>query len=340
MSRKLKILLLFDSAGNPPADQDFTEQLKNPDWKTEADILKTLNDLGHDVRMLGIYDNPHLILQEVKEHPPELIFNLVEHFRDNPSLERNIIALLELLGIPFTGCGLTGVMLCKNKGLTKKILSYHRIDVPDFEIFYRDKPIHRPKKLSFPILIKPLREQASYGISQASFVESDQDFNERIRFTHEKLNRDAIAEEYIEGRELYVSILGNDRLEVFPLREIKFTQIPEEEPKFATYRAKWDDNYRKRWGIKNVFADNLPDGLQEKVEKICKKVYRVLQICGYARLDLRLTPEGKIIILEANPNPMLAEEEDFAESARKQGLDYPTMVQRILNLALSGNAVD
>lgn len=340
MSRKLKMLVLFDSAGKPPADQDFTEQLKSPDWKTEANVIKTLNDLGHEVRMLGVYDDPNLILQEVKEHPPEIIFNLVEHFRENPSLERNIIALLELLGIPFTGCGLTGVMLCKNKGLTKTILTFHRIGVPEFASFYREKPIHRPKRLSFPILVKPLREQASYGIAQASFVENDPDFLERVRFIHEKLNRDVIAEEYIEGRELYVSILGNDRLEIFPLREIKFGEIPDEEPKFATYKAKWDDNYRKRWGIKNTFADKLPEGIQPKIESLCKRAYHALQVKGYARLDLRLTPEGKIVVLEVNPNPMLAEDEDFAESARKHGIDYPNLIQRILNLSLSRSNID
>jgi D-alanine-D-alanine ligase len=225
-------------------------------------------------------------------------------------------------------------MICKNKGLTKKILTYHRVKVPDFAIFPCGKPIHRPKRLKYPVFIKPLRDQGSYGIAQASFVESNADFIERVHFIHERFHQDAIAEEYIEGRELYVSILGNERLEVFPVREMIFSEIPDEEPKFATFKAKWDQEYRKRWGIKNTFANNFPEETPEDIAVLAKKVYHALQIRGYARLDLRLTPEGAIVVIEANPNPMLAKDEDFSLSAQKGGIEYPQLIQRILNLAL------
>ena len=156
-----------------------------------------------------------------------------------------------------------------------------------------------------------------------------------MRFIHERLNQEALAEEYVEGRELYVSIIGNRQLQVFPIREVIFSEIPEGKPRFSTFKAKWDDAYRQRWGIQNIFAQPLPEGAAERIAKICKKVYRVLRIRGYGRIDLRVTPAGDIVILEANPNPNLADDDEFAQSALKTGLTYERLVQRILRLALS-----
>ena len=152
-------------------------------------------------------------------------------------------------GLPFTGCGSVGLTLCKHKGISKKILSYHRIHVPEFAIIPRGKRIARPKRLKFPILIKPLKEEASLGISQASFVETDEQFNERVQFIHTKHDNDVIAEEYIEGRELYVSIVGNHRLQVFPVRELVFKEVQPDEPKIATYKAKWDKGPALVWYV-------------------------------------------------------------------------------------------
>ena len=332
--KKLKILVLCDYPGPPPASQEFTEELKKDDWKTEANVVNALKELGHEIRVVAVYDDISAIIGEVKTNPPDVAFNLVEQFKNFSHYERNIAALLELFGLPYTGCDVPGLMICKNKGLTKKILTYHRVKVPDFAIFPCGKPIHRPKRLRYPVFIKPLRDQGSYGIAQASFVESDADFMERVHFIHDRFHQDAIAEEYIEGRELYVSVLGSERLEVFPVREMIFSEIPDEEPKFATFKAKWDMEYRKRWGIKNTFADKLPKGIPEGIVVLAKKVYHALQIRGYARLDLRLTPQGSVVVIEANPNPMLAKDEDFALSAQRAGLEYPQLIQRILNLAL------
>ena len=167
--------------------------------------------------------------------------------------------------------------------------------MPDFVTIARGKRIARPEQLKFPILVKPLKEEASYGISQASFVETDEQFRERVAFIHEKYDNDVIAEEYIEGRELYVSLLGNHRLQVFPIRELVFKEVPPDEPKIATYQAKWDEEYRKRWGLQNQFAEDLDPALVAKIEQTCKRIYRLLTIDGYARLDLRLTPRTKSI---------------------------------------------
>lgn len=335
MKKGLKVLALFDTAGTPPADQDFSRELKTEDWRAEADVIGALKKLGHEVRTLGVFDEPGLILDEVKSHPPDAVFNLTEHFNNHSAYDQNIASLLEMLGVRYTGSGPTGLTLCKNKGMTKEILAYHRIRFPAYAIFPPGTTIRKPKRLAFPLFIKPIREEASYGISQDSFVESDEAFEERVRFIHERMNQEALAEEYIEGRELYVSILGNSRLQVFPLREVIFSEIPEGRPRFSTFKAKWDNAYRQRWGIQNIFAQPLPDGMTERIAKICKRVFRVLRIQGYGRIDLRLAPDGDIVILEANPNPNLAGDDEFAQSALKAGLTYEGLIQRILLLALS-----
>jgi D-alanine-D-alanine ligase len=335
MKQRLKVLALFDSAGTPPADQDFSRELQTEDWKAEAHVIETLRGLGHEVRTIGVYDEPGLIVEEVKTHPPDIVFNLTEHFNNRSAYDQNVASLLEMMGVRYTGTGPTGLTLCKNKGMAKEILAYHRIRFPAFAIFPPGSAIRRPKRLAFPLFIKPLKEEASYGISQDSFVESDQAFEERVRFIHDRMNQEALVEEYIEGRELYVSILGNKRLQVFPLREVIFSEIPEGRPRFSTFKAKWDDAYRKRWGIQNIFAQPLPEGTAERIAQICKKVYRVLRIRGYGRIDLRVAPDGDIVILEANPNPNLAGDDEFAQSALKAGLTYEGLIQRILDLAFS-----
>lgn len=336
--RKYKILVLFDTAGTPPSKQDFTKELQTEDWAAEAHIIEALHKLGHEVRTIGVYDEPGMIIDEIKTHPPDVVFNLTEHFNAVSEHDRNVAGLLEMMDVPYTGSSPTGLTLCKNKGMAKEILSYHKIRVPNFAIFTPGATIRRPKRLNFPLFIKPLKEEASYGISQDSFVTDDGAFEERIRFIHERMGQEALAEEYIEGRELYASILGTDRLRVFPLREVVFSEVPDGQPRFSTFKAKWDDAYRKRWGIENIFANPLPDGTEARIARISKSVYRALRIRSYGRIDLRLTPQNEIVVLEANPNPNLERTDEFAQSAMKAGLSYERLIQSILNLALKGSS--
>ena len=270
-----------------------------------------------------------------KPSQPDVIFNLADQFKNNRGFDQNIVSFLEMQGVPFTGCSATGLVLCKHKGISKKILHYHRIRVPNFVVIPRGQRIVRPKQLKFPILVKPVKEEASYGISQASFIETDEQFRERAAFIHEKHDADVIAEEYIEGRELYVGLMGNLRLKVFPIRELVFREVPPDEPKIATYRAKWDEEYRKRWGLQNKFAVGLEPALVARIEETCKRIYRLLTIDGYARIDLRLTPNNEIYFIEANPNPILAEDEDFAQAAGKAGLPYPQLIDRIIRQGMN-----
>jgi D-alanine-D-alanine ligase len=334
VKKKLKVLVLFDGTSPTTLDQDFTKELKTKDWKTEADVMAALGKLGHTGEHLAIYDDVDLVRQKLETFAPDVLFNLVEQFRNNPGFDQNIASFFEMQDLPFTGCGSTGLTICKHKGISKKILHYHRIHVPNFLVIPRGQRVARPKQLKFPTLVKPVKYEASCGISQASFVQNEEQFRERVAFIHEKHNSDAIAEEYIDGRELYVSMIGNVRLTVFPIRELVFREVPPNEPKIATYNAKWDEEYRKRWGLENQFAEDLDPALVTDIEDTCKAIYRLLTINGYARIDLRLTSENKLYFIEANPNPILADDEDFALSAAKAGLPYPDLIERIVRLGI------
>jgi D-alanine-D-alanine ligase len=334
VKKKLNVLVLFDGTSPTTLDQDFSKELKTKDWKTEADVMSALATVGHEAEHLAIYDDVDLVRQKLETCQPDILFNLVEQFRNNPGFDQNIASFFEMLGLPFTGCGSTGMTLCKHKGISKKILHYHGIHVPHFVVIPRGQRFARPKQLKLPALVKPVKEEASYGISQASFVQNEEQFRDRVGFIHEKYNSDAIAEEYIEGRELYVSLIGNVRLNVFPIRELVFREVPPNEPKIATYNAKWDEEYRKRWGLENQFAEDLDPALVTTIQETCKDIYRLLTIDGYARIDLRLTPENKLYFIEANPNPILANDEDFALSAVKGGFSYPQLVDRIVRLGM------
>jgi len=334
VQRQLKVLALFDAIAPTTLDQDLSAELQTQDWKTEANVLAALGELAILTEHLAIFDDLDLLTRKLQRFEPDVIFNLADQFKNNRAFDQNIVSFLEMHGLPFTGCGSTGLTLCKHKAISKKILGYHRIRVPEFTVIARGRRGARPRRLHFPILVKPLKEEASYGIAQASFVETDEQFKERVQFIHDHYGNDAIAEEYIEGRELYVSILGNRRLQVFPIRELVFKEVPPDEPKIATYKAKWDEEYRKRWGLQNQFAENLDPAVERRIAETCKRIYRLLTIDGYARLDLRLTPANELYFIEANPNPILAADEDFAQSALKAGLPYPRLIEQIIRLGI------
>ncbi len=334
MAKKLKVLALFDAVRPTTLDQDLSAELKTVDWKTEAALLQALDTLGHTHEQLALFDNLDLLRQKLQTFTPDVIFNLADQFRNNRAFDQHIASYLALHDIPFTGCGPTGLTLCKHKGISKKILSYHRIHTPAFVLIPRGRRPVRPKHLRFPILVKPLKEEASYGIAQASFVETDDQFRERVTFLHENTGNDVIAEEYIEGRELYVSLIGNHRLQVLPIRELVFREVPPDEPKIATYKAKWDEAYRQKWGLENRFAEGLEPAVVRHIESVCKRIYHLLTIDGYARIDLRLNARNELYFIEANPNPALAPDEDFAESARQAGIAYPQLIDRLARLGM------
>jgi D-alanine-D-alanine ligase len=331
----VKVLVLFDMARKAAPGETFSPQVlqEKEDKQTEADVLSCLERLGHEVQTLPVFNDVVSIIEKLKEFAPDVVFNLTESFHHNRAHEPNIPALLELMRVRYTGAKPDGLILCKDKALAKKVLLYHRLRVPHFVISPESRPLKRLKRFVFPAFVKPVGEESSDGIAKASFAKSEEEALERAHFIHEKFQCDALIEEYIEGRELYLSVMGNRRLTVFPPREIFFEQMPEDEPKFATFKAKWDDAYRKKWGIKNGPARELPEGLQERLTRQARKVYRALKIRGLGRIDVRLTGSGEIVIIEANPNPSLAREEDFAQAAASSGMEYDQLIQKLLDSA-------
>jgi len=331
--KKLRLLALMDEELVPPDDVRGID-VSDVEWKTEFDVVSTLRELGHEVQCLGVRSDLGAIRTAVTELQPHVVFNLLEDFHDVPIYDQNLVSYLELLGVPYTGCNPRGLMLARDKGISKKLLSYHRIPVPEFAVFRMGTAVRRPRRLAFPLIVKSLTKEGSAGIAQTSLVTDDDKLAERVAFIHKRLRTDAIVERFIDGRELYVGILGNARLQVFPVWELLFTKAPEELPKIATEKVKWDAAYRSRHGIKTAVAKGLPDSQVSQIRNLCKRIYRVLELSGYARIDLRLDAEGRIYVLEANPNPQLAYGEDFAESAEKAGVSYNGLIQRIVNLAL------
>lgn len=333
MKGRKKVLLVFDSPYFTPRGHDFKEEFKDLDWSAESAVHKALLECGHEVSLLGLYNDIVLLIEEIKENKPDVIFNLTEVFKQKSHFDKNIAWLLEALDVPYTGASPASLLICNNKALCKKIFSYHRIKIPHFYVFYRKRRVKMIKKLRLPLIVKPLCEEASRGISQASIADSGDYLVERVGFIHEKMHMDAIAEEYIDGRELYVSVLGDKKIKVLPPREMKFGEFPEDEPRIATYKAKWDYDYRKKWGIKNVFAGRLPNGVNKKIEEVCKRAYRALDMHSYARFDIRITPDNNVYIIEANANPNLDRDDEVAQAAEKFGISYPKLIEKIISLA-------
>jgi D-alanine-D-alanine ligase len=331
--RKLRILALMHEELVPPPEATSTESL-TADWKTEFDVLSFLRDMGHEVHPLGVGDDLRVIRQGLDEMQPHIAFNLLEHFLGVPVFDQNVVSYLELLRLPYTGCNPRGLLLARDKGLSKQLLAYHRIPVPEFAVFQRGRAVRRPKRLEFPLIVKSLTYEASVGISQASVVDDDTRLRERVQFIHESIGGDAIAERFIDGRELYVGALGNQRVGMLPVWELFFTRMGEDTWHIATDRVKFNSAYQKKHGIRTDPAKDLDDDARDHIHKLCKRAFRALGLSGYARIDLRRDEAGKVYVIEANPNPQLAYGEDFAESAEHAGISYQELLQRILNLGL------
>jgi D-alanine-D-alanine ligase len=326
--RKLRIVVLMHDYLVPPDDLTGLD-LMTVTWKTEHDVLVTLREMGHDVRPVGIKDDLTVIRRAVEEFKPHIAFNMMENFREIGAFDHNIVSYLELLRVPYTGCNPRGLMLARDKALSKTLLSYHRIPVPDFVVVHVGRKPRRPKRLAFPLIVKSLTEEASIGISQASVVADEDRMRERVEFIHSSVGTDAIIERYMDGRELYVGIIGNQRLRVLPVWELHFTKMPDDVHRIATERVKWSPTYQRKYGIKTR-ETRLPDGVAPGIQRLCKRVYRTLDLSGYARIDIRMDEAGRVFVIEANPNPQLAWGEDFAESAERAGLDYDALLQQIL----------
>ena len=338
--KKLRVLALMHPDLVPPPDAASLSLEERFRYKTEYDVVNTLQQLGHEVRALGVQDELHPIRNAVDDFKPDLAFNLLEEFQGNVLFDQNVVSLLELLRVPYTGCNPRGLIISREKALSKKLLVYHRIRVPAFHAFPMGLKVRRPRQLAFPLIVKSLTEHSSLGISKASIVHDDAELSDRVKFVHRRVKTDAIAEQFIEGREVYVAVLGNERLTALPARELVIASEHSDPPVIATEKVKHDLEYQERHGIEQKPAVDLLPAVQSALPHLSKRIYRILGLSGYARIDYRISPDGLIWCLEANPNPEISQGEEFASAALQAGIAYPELLQRLLNLGLKGTAFE
>lgn len=331
---KLRILALVDPGLVPPAEVGSRAERDAGAWRMEYDVVSTLRKLRHEVRCVEVNDDLSVIRQAISEQDPHVVFNMFEQFADNALFDQHVVSYLELLGVPYTGCNPRGLTLARDKALSKKVLSYHRILVPQFHVFPRGHKVRGVGRLKFPLFVKSLVEEGSAGISRASIVHDERKLRERVAFVHESVGTAAIAEEYIEGRELYVAVMGNRRLETFPVWELFFENLPPGAPAIATDRVKWSAKHQEKLGVYSGPAEGLSAAMLTRISQLSKRIYRALCLSGYARLDFRLRDDGALYLLEANPNPDISHDEAFCESSYLVGYTYRKLLQHILQLGL------
>ena len=332
--KRLRVLVLVHESLVPPENLDGYTDQQVDEWRSEYDVRAMLQAMGHQVLMLGLGDNLADLRNAIVEWQPDIAFNLLEEFQGIVTHDQHVVSFLELMRQPYTGCNPRGMMISRDKVLSKQVLSYHRIPTARFALLPRGRRFSAPRRLKFPLFVKSATEDASRGISQASIVRDAVRLRERVEFIHEQTDSDALVEEYIEGRELYVGVLGNERLTSFPIWEMDFGTLPEVMAGIATRKVKWDRKYQAKHGIATGPARDLPDGMGSRVARLARRIYRALSLSGYARIDLRLRPDGGIFVLEANANPNLSQIEDFSVSALSAGVGYDALLGRILQLGL------
>jgi D-alanine-D-alanine ligase len=332
--KKLRVLVIMHQDLIPPDTLDGVENVEKEPWRTEYDVISTLRGMGHDVVPAGVRAELGVIQEALEQHKPHVAFNLLEEFDGYPFFDQHVVSYLELNKQKYTGCNPRGLTLAHDKALTNQILSFHRIHLPRFALFRRNRSVRRPNRLSFPLLVKSVSDEGSLGIAQASIVRNDEKLKERVDFIHRNNCTDAIAEEYIEGREIYVAVMGNEKLQTFTPWELEMTNLPDGAANIATSKMKWDAEYQKKIGLVTRPAE-LDAQKRMEFERLSKRIYRILGISGYARLDYRMREDGRIYMLEANPNPQIAHNEDFADSAEHSGVTYEALLWKVLTLGMS-----
>jgi len=344
----LKIAILYDTwddgAEEPTADVPVEEKPKRrrKGRKTKKvrrplldreEIHEALQKLGHEPSYL-VVDGEDPSLLAVAKSKSDLIFNLSESYAGDDTKDMNLAAYLDLLEIPYTGAGPRGLFLAQNKALAKKLFHFHDIRTPFFAVSYKGQLDHA-HDIAFPLIVKPLAEDGSIGIDALSVVSSVKELMERIHYIHESFDCPALIEEYIEGREIYGAVLGNDKPEGLPLVEMDLSNLPEGTPRIAGTEVKWEkdsDAYKK---TRSAVAMDLDEETTQHLQQTAVAAYQALQLRDYGRIDMRLTPEGKIYVIEANPNPWLSSGAEFAMAAKKSGRSYADLMQDIVDLAMT-----
>ena len=331
--KRLRALVLVHATLVPPDSLRGVPEKEIDEWRTEYDVISHLKAAGHEVMPLGVSDNLTELRRAIIDWKPDIVFNLLEEFDGIVTYDQHVVAFLELMHQPYTGCNPRGMLLSRDKVLSKQLLSYHRVPTPQFVVFPRGRTPRLPKRLRFPMFVKSSTEDASLGIAHASVVSDERGLKERIEFIHEQTHSDALVEEYIEGRELYVGVIGNDRLKVLPVWEMTFGSLPQSLPAIATRKVKWDRSYQQKYGITTAAAAGPPRGRpgaaraaleahlpRAAPDRLCAHGFQAAgrrrAVCRSRRTRTRTSPRR----------------EDFAQSALTAGMNYPDVLKRILKL--------
>jgi len=335
-----RILVLYDLPESVAEHAEPRYLLDHEDRPTERDVTRAIKKLGLDLHVHGVFDQIKDLWQRLESIKPDVVFNLCETYCGDRAHEGDVASILELAKIPYTGSHPAALHLCKDKGATKKIAAWDGIQVPAFRVLTKNEFRFSPFPSRFPLIVKPLNREASEGIAKASIVDSWQACEERATWIAHKLKSDVIIEEYIHGREIYIGVIESDGVVTpLPPRELFFENLDKTEPMVATYRAKWDHAYRAKWGISTGRATDLAKASVQSLHDASVKIFKALGLHGYARIDWRLTAEGDPVFLEANPNPALSQDDDFALAAKAAGYSYGELVAEILSSAISTDQI-
>jgi D-alanine-D-alanine ligase len=336
---KLHIVVLYDRWEEPDEGPAAAAGEKTPITRTldkkevEDEVAEALGKLGHEAT-LHVLDGSTRSLHALARMECDLVFNLAESFGGNDTADYCIAAYLELLDKRITGSGSHGLLYGQDKANAKKILEFHGIHTPVFARSYRGR-LDFSHDLEFPVIVKPAREDGSIGIEFSSVVSSIRELMERIDWLHANFDSPVLIEEYVEGREMYVGVIGNDNPEALPVIELDLSKLPEGRPRIAGAEVKWGKGTRAYRDTKSAVADDLPDETAALLQQTAVGVFQSLELRDYARIDMRLRPDGRVAVIEANPNPWLASKAEFAMAARKAGRTYSQLIEEIVDLAMS-----
>ena len=302
-------------------------------WRTEYHVMRGLEAQGHHVEQLGLDASLAPLHEALDRFAPHVVFNLLIELRDSGGYEPHVVAALEARGMPYTGCNSEGLVLTRDKAITKKLLAWHGIPTPEFATFRRGRR-HRECRLGFPLIVKPIDEGGSTGIRRGSLVHGAPALARRVAWVHEHCGCDAIAERYINGREITVGLLGNRRPRCLPLWETHFDGLPNGVPRIATERIKWNLKHRRACAVRSGPARRLPAGAADAIRLLARRAWRVLRLSGFARIDFRIDAAGRSWLIDVNANPDIDFHEDFARSAARDGLPPTRLLQRLIDLGL------
>ena len=344
MSReKLKVAILYDvfeeepEPPPPPPEKPSktrgkpVKRAKKREKHDREEIFEALVKLGHEA-VYQVVDGRDQSLIALARSEADLFFNLTESYAGDDTMDMNLAAYLDLLGKPYTGAGPHALYLAQDKALAKKIFAFHGIRTPFFATSYKGRLDHS-HDIAFPLIVKPTSEDGSIGIDAGSVVGSVKELMERIHYIHEEFDAPALIEEYIEGREMYAAVLGNDNPEVLPMVELDLSRLPEGTPKIAGKEVKWEKDTEHYRVTKSAPAEDLDEDTAKRLSDTALAVYQALKLRDYGRIDMRLTPKGEVYVIEANPNPWLSSGAEFFMAAKKAGRPYTQLISEIIDLA-------